>query len=119
MIKIQRRPESDLAKLPANIAPLLRRIYLNRGITNTQQLDNTAKSLHSYQNLAGIEKAVSLLYDAVCNNERIIIVGDFDVDGATSSALSARSFFASDPFCPSSACAAVGTITQVCLAACS
>lgn len=92
MIKIQRRPESDLAKLPASIAPLLRRIYLNRGITNTQQLDNTAKSLHSYQHLAGIEKAVSLLYDAVCNNERIIIVGDFDADGATSSALSVLAF---------------------------
>ena len=88
MIEIQRRPEPDLSSLPDTIAPLLKRIYASRGITSQQQLDTTARALHSYQKLHGIEAAVELLFESIQHNKRIIVVGDFDADGATSSALS-------------------------------
>lgn len=88
MIEIQRRPEPELSLLPESIPPLLRKIYINRGITRVEQLDNTAKSLHSYQSLDGVSLAVELLFAAVKEHKRIIVVGDFDADGATSSALS-------------------------------
>ncbi|MEH0741977.1 single-stranded-DNA-specific exonuclease RecJ [Vibrio cholerae] len=88
MIEIQRRPEADITLLPESIDPLLRRIYLNRGIQSVEQLETTARALHSYQKLHGIEAAVSLLFEAIRLNQRIIVVGDFDADGATSSALS-------------------------------
>ncbi|NLS12252.1 single-stranded-DNA-specific exonuclease RecJ [Vibrio sp. SM6] len=88
MIEIQRRPDPDVSQLPETIPALLRRIYLNRGITEIGQLETTAKGLHSYQKLAGIERAVELLFTAVKEQQRIIVVGDFDADGATSSALS-------------------------------
>ena len=88
MIEIQRRPDVDLSLLPDSIPDLLKRIYLTRGITHIQQLDKGAKSLHSYQALHGIELAVSLLFTAIEQQKRIIIVGDFDADGATSCALS-------------------------------
>ncbi|CAM3560666.1 single-stranded-DNA-specific exonuclease RecJ [Vibrio aquimaris] len=88
MIEIQRRPEMDLTMLEADIAPLLKRIYISRGITCPQQLDTAARALHSYQKLDGIEAAVAILYQAILDNKRIIVVGDFDADGATSSALS-------------------------------
>ncbi|KJR31963.1 MULTISPECIES: single-stranded-DNA-specific exonuclease RecJ [Vibrio] len=88
MIEIQRRPEPDLSLLPESLPELLKRIYINRGVTDIAQLDNAAKGLHSYQKLHGIELAVTLLFQAIQEQKRIIVVGDFDADGATSSALS-------------------------------
>lgn len=88
MNKITQRPAQDLSQLSDTIPPLLRRIYLARGIRNMSQLDKGAKGLHAYQSLHGIEKAVELLYAAIGSGRRIIVVGDFDADGATSSALS-------------------------------
>lgn len=88
MIEIQRRPEPDLSLLPDSIPSILKRIYLNRGITDIAQLETSARGLHSYQQLGGINKAVELLFQAINEQKRIIVVGDFDADGATSSALS-------------------------------
>ncbi|HGF5225814.1 single-stranded-DNA-specific exonuclease RecJ [Vibrio parahaemolyticus] len=88
MIEIQRRPEPDLSLLPDSILPILKRIYINRGITDIAQLETSARGLHSYQKLGGIEQAVELLFQAIQEQKRIIVVGDFDADGATSSALS-------------------------------
>ncbi|ATI46214.1 single-stranded-DNA-specific exonuclease RecJ [Vibrio parahaemolyticus] len=88
MIEIQRRPEPDLSLLPDSIPPILKRIYINRGIIDIAQLETSARGLHSYQKLGGIEQAVELLFQAIQEQKRIIVVGDFDADGATSSALS-------------------------------
>ncbi|HAS8512378.1 TPA: single-stranded-DNA-specific exonuclease RecJ [Vibrio vulnificus] len=88
MIEIQRRPEPDLSLLPDSVPDILKRIYLNRGIQDTSQLETAVKGLHSYQKLHGIELAVELLFEAIREQKRIIVVGDFDADGATSSALS-------------------------------
>ncbi|WP_050908439.1 single-stranded-DNA-specific exonuclease RecJ [Vibrio harveyi] len=88
MIEIQRRPEPDLSLLPNSIPPILKRIYINRGITDVAQLETSARGLHSYQQLGGIDQAVELLFQAINEQKRIIVVGDFDADGATSSALS-------------------------------
>ncbi|MGR5132735.1 single-stranded-DNA-specific exonuclease RecJ [Vibrio alfacsensis] len=88
MIEIQRRPEPDLSLLPDTIPSILKRIYINRGITDVAQLETSARGLHSYQQLGGIDQAVELLFQAINEQKRIIIVGDFDADGATSSALS-------------------------------
>ncbi|HDY7501157.1 TPA: single-stranded-DNA-specific exonuclease RecJ [Vibrio vulnificus] len=88
MIEIQRRPEPDLSLLPSSVPDILKRIYLNRGIQDISQLETAVKGLHSYQKLHGIELAVELLFEAIREQKRIIVVGDFDADGATSSALS-------------------------------
>ena len=88
MIEITRRPDADLSLLPDSVPPLLRRLYINRGITDIRQLERGAKGLLSFQQLKGIDHAVELLFEAICQNRRIIVVGDFDADGATSSALS-------------------------------
>ncbi|EPF9308163.1 single-stranded-DNA-specific exonuclease RecJ [Vibrio vulnificus] len=88
MIEIQRRPEPELSLLPDSVPDILKRIYLNRGIQDTSQLETAVKGLHSYQKLHGIELAVALLFEAIREQKRIIVVGDFDADGATSSALS-------------------------------
>ncbi|WP_070962281.1 single-stranded-DNA-specific exonuclease RecJ [Vibrio sonorensis] len=88
MIEIQRRAEVDVDALASELHPLLKRIYLSRGICELGQLEKSARALHSYQMLGGIAQAVDLLFKAIQNHQRIIVVGDFDADGATSSALS-------------------------------
>ena len=83
MIEIQRRPEPDLSLLPDSIPAILKRIYINRGITDVAQLETSARGLHAYQQLGGIDQAVELLFQAINEQKRIIVVGDFDADGAT------------------------------------
>lgn len=68
--------------------PLLDRLYRARHIKNTQELDRTLKSMLNPNQLHGIEQAVNLLLEAYHQQQKIVIVGDFDADGATSTALS-------------------------------
>ena len=67
--------------------PLLARIYAARGISRLESLDRSFASLPSPLLLKGMPKAVDRLYDALIRDEQIVIIGDFDADGATSSAL--------------------------------
>lgn len=72
--------------IPVNDDPLLDRLYRSRHIQNKEELDRTLKAMYSPFLLKGIESAVEIL--AVSRDKKIIIVGDFDADGATSTALS-------------------------------
>lgn len=67
--------------------PLIARIYAARGISRRESLDRSFASLPSPSLLKGMPEAVDRLYDALIRDEQIIIIGDFDADGATSSAL--------------------------------
>jgi single-stranded-DNA-specific exonuclease len=84
---IKRRPICDSEHLPASLHPLIRQIYANRGVEDGQQLLRNTKSLLHYNQLKGVEGAVTLLVAAIKSQQRIIVVGDFDADGATSTAL--------------------------------
>jgi single-stranded-DNA-specific exonuclease len=88
MIEIKRRPVVDPQGFSNEIPAILQRIYASRGITNDAELERGAKGLLNYNQLYGMADAVTLLVTALTNNTCIIIVGDFDADGATSSALS-------------------------------
>ncbi len=78
----------EAADLPANLPPLLRRLYASRGVRSAGELERSVKGMLSWQQLSGIDKAVALLYRALQEELRIVVVGDFDADGATSTALS-------------------------------
>lgn len=86
--QLRRRPQVDSSHLPPTLSPLLRHLYASRGVTDASQLEKGAKFLLSYQQLNGIPAGVELLISALKENRQIIIVGDFDADGATSTALS-------------------------------
>ncbi|MGF1693442.1 single-stranded-DNA-specific exonuclease RecJ [Photobacterium kagoshimensis] len=88
MIEVKRRPDADISGFSSATPAILQRIYASRGIQSEAELERGAKGLLSYNQLHGIAPAVDLLVKALKNNTRIIIVGDFDADGATSSALS-------------------------------
>lgn len=70
--------------------PLLRRVYASRNVKSNDELDKTLETLLPYQSLLGMEKAIGLLTEAVTKNQNILIVGDFDADGATSTAVAVR-----------------------------
>ncbi len=78
----------EAADLPANLPPLLRRLYASRGVSSAGELERSVKGMLSWQQLSGIGNAVALLYRALQEELRIVVVGDFDADGATSTALS-------------------------------
>ncbi len=67
--------------------PLLDRLYRARNVISSSALDRSLKNLLSPHLFAGIEQAVTLLIDALKQQSKIIIVGDFDADGATSTVL--------------------------------
>ena len=90
-ITVIRRPEaSSPADLPADLPPLLARIYAARGIDSAEALDRSLARLLPFTELAGIDAAVDLLQQALRDGQRILIIGDFDADGASSSALGVR-----------------------------
>lgn len=73
----------DLGALP----PLLTRLYASRGVSSAAELDKGLARLLPYSQLKGMEQAVDLLMEALSQRQRILIVGDFDADGATASAV--------------------------------
>lgn len=68
-------------------SPLLQRIYAARGLHSDADLPRHVKHLPSPALLHGCDAAVGLLVAAFEQQQRVLIVGDFDADGATSSAL--------------------------------
>lgn len=88
--KIIIRRESDSELSIKGQHPVLSRIYAARDVKSDEELDYSLARLLPYQDLLGMHAATSLLADAVMQNKRIVIVGDFDADGATSSALMVR-----------------------------
>lgn len=82
-----RQREVKPHSLPPSLHPVLQRIYSARGVTELTQVEHTASRLLHYQALLGIQAAAALLADSIRKQERITIVGDFDADGATSTAV--------------------------------
>ena len=72
----------------AGLDPVIARIYASRGITSTAELDYGLNQMLPVRSLQGIDRAVELL--AEHQSGRIVIIGDFDADGATSTALVMR-----------------------------
>jgi single-stranded-DNA-specific exonuclease len=88
--RIVRRHVPDKVDLPDSLHPVLKRVYAARNITSIDELDYSLASLLPFNSLSNIDKAVLLLQEALEAKKRIIIVADFDADGATSCALMIR-----------------------------
>ncbi len=72
------------------VSPLLQRIYAARQIKNTQELDYSFGQLLPFDQLKGMDDAVQILCAALAAQKRILVIGDFDCDGATSTALALK-----------------------------
>ncbi len=93
---IQRRSLSTASNAQFNscIHPLLQRIYLLRGLSQDADVDLSMSALLPPTELKGLSGATELLVAAVEKSARIVVVGDFDADGATSCALAMRALSA-------------------------
>ena len=84
---ITRTPvDSTSIHYPNSVSPLLQRVYNNRGLHSNRSLERTLVNLLPPK-LMGITAAVDILLEAITSQKALIIIGDFDADGATSSAL--------------------------------
>ncbi len=81
---VKRRVANTRLDLPDSMHPLLRRVYSQRNIKDAGELELGLENLLAPDLLKGMEEAVSLLLTALEQQQRVLIVADFDADGATS-----------------------------------
>ena len=88
---IRRRQVStgDLPRCP-DLHPLLARVYAGRGVHRADELELGLARLVPPDRLAHVDTAAALLADALARDRAILVVGDYDADGATSTALALR-----------------------------
>ena len=87
-LRIVRRPASGALALSGRLHPVLERVYAARGVCSQSDLDHSLLRLLPVGTLEGIPAAVELLL--AHRMRRVLVVGDFDADGATSCALVVR-----------------------------
>ena len=83
----RRQPIAAAIATESSVHPLLARIYATRGISSKDDLNLALDQLLPPDGLLNAQAAARLLADALSTQQRILIVGDFDADGATSTAL--------------------------------
>ncbi|MDR2213026.1 MAG: DHH family phosphoesterase, partial [Pseudomonadales bacterium] len=84
---IEQRPARAAPRFSAALHPVLERIYLARGVNEDAQVRLDLADLLPPEQLLHIDSACALLYEMLQRRAPILIVGDFDADGATSAAL--------------------------------
>jgi len=91
-IDIVRRPLSPAtaALIAAGLPPVLARVYAARGIRAASELDHALSALPPPAALMGVDAAAQRLAQAIGRAERIVIVADYDADGATACAVGVR-----------------------------
>jgi single-stranded-DNA-specific exonuclease len=87
-MEIRRRVQKSTQHFAANLHPVLRRVYAARGIDSESDLDLSLERLVPVGSLDGVHAATELL--AAHRTGRVLVIGDFDADGATSTALLVR-----------------------------
>jgi single-stranded-DNA-specific exonuclease len=92
MTTLVRRPlhPAHEALQAGGIPPVLARIYASRGIASPAELDHSLRALPAHAPMRGIDEAASRLCKAIAQRERIVIVADYDADGATACAVGVR-----------------------------
>jgi single-stranded-DNA-specific exonuclease len=73
------------------VTPITLRVLINRGIDTKEKvnefLNGSLKKLHDPYLMKDMDKAIKIMVDAINNNEKIMIYGDYDADGVTSTAI--------------------------------
>ena len=87
---LRRRSANPNLDLPGSLHPLIQRIYSQRAVLSAEELELGLDNLLPPNRMYGMESAVDLLIEALQRQKHILIVSDFDVDGATSCALAIK-----------------------------
>ena len=95
--RLVRRAQADPGNWPGQFPALLSRLYAARGATCVEDAQPKLANLLSPDSLSGLEAATTLLISAIAHNLHIVVVGDFDCDGATACAVGVRGLRKSEP----------------------
>jgi len=87
---IKRRPDVAISERINELPPILQRIYAQRGISSEEEIDHSLTKALPPGKLLNVDAGVELIYRCMCKDLAILIIGDFDADGATSTALFIR-----------------------------
>lgn len=87
---VRREPTSITGEWPAQWPPLLQRLHAARGSAGAAQAMPRLADLLPFDQLTGIQQAVLLLQEAIEHDAHIVVVGDYDCDGATACAVGVR-----------------------------
>src|SRR4051812_45085237 len=88
---VREAPAACVAALTAAGTPeLLARIYASRGISSPQQLDTGLQGLLPFTALKNATTMAALVADAIAAGEKLLIIADYDSDGATACAVGVR-----------------------------
>lgn len=88
--RIVRRVVPDFAAWPDATPAVLQRVYAARGVCSPAEAELKLANLLAPDTLGGLAPAVALLAAAIADNRHIVVVGDFDCDGATGTAVAVR-----------------------------
>lgn len=88
--RLRRRECVDPGRWPESLPALLRRLYAARGATSIEHAQPRLAQLLSPDSLGGLDAATALLAEAIAHDRHIVVVGDFDCDGATACAVGVR-----------------------------
>jgi len=83
-------PDAHRALAQAGLPPVLARIYAARGIVSVAELDHSLRALPDFTRLANIGAAAERLARAIAQRERVLVIADYDADGATACAVAVR-----------------------------
>lgn len=86
----RRTPAAKHTLGQTDLPSILQRVYANRGVTDPAELEMSIQHIVPPEQLLGIDQAAELLFNTIANQETIIIVGDYDADGATSTVVAMR-----------------------------
>lgn len=83
-------PQRIAALVNAGIHPVLARIYAARNVSSHSELDCVLANLLPFQSLTGAKAMAEILADAIATQRKILILADYDADGATACAVGLR-----------------------------
>ena len=92
MIDIVRRsvPAAASSLTASGVHPVLARVFASRGVANADELGCELKALPRFDTMKGIAAAATRLADAILHREKVVVVADYDADGATACAVAVR-----------------------------
>ena len=92
--RLRRREVPATSHWPDSVHPVLQRIYAARGIADAEAAQPRLSQMLRPDSLGGLDRAVALLATAIGTDRRILVVGDFDADGATGTAVAVEGLLA-------------------------
>ena len=76
--------------IEAGINPLLARLYAARGVVSKRELEASLSGIIPPEQLTNSGEMAKLLADAIAQNKKLLVIGDYDADGATATAVAVK-----------------------------